>query len=120
MYKFELPFPPSVNSYYRSLVKRGSSIAYVTRSAKGKAYRAAIKSLLHGTPTLTGNLFVNVVLHAPCNRRRDIDNYDGKALFDSLTHAGVWQDDSQVKERHSKWGENVSGGKVVVEISVIE
>ena len=116
MYEFKLPFPPSVNSYYRSLVKKGTQLAYVTRSAKGKQYRQIIKSLLYGTPTLTGDLKVSVVLHAPDNRRRDIDNYDGKALWDSLTHAGVWQDDSQVKERHSKWGDNIKDGLVVIKI----
>ncbi|MCV5079210.1 RusA family crossover junction endodeoxyribonuclease, partial [Escherichia coli] len=39
---------------------------------------------------------VEIVLFPPDNRIRDLDNYN-KALFDALTHAGVWEDDSQVK-----------------------
>jgi Holliday junction resolvase RusA-like endonuclease len=39
----------------------------------------------------------------PDARRRDIDNYN-KALFDALTHAGIWEDDSQVQRMLVEWG----------------
>lgn len=37
------------------------------------------------------------------DRIRDLDNYN-KALFDALTHAGVWEDDRQVKRMLVEWG----------------
>ncbi|EOC3440315.1 RusA family crossover junction endodeoxyribonuclease, partial [Escherichia coli] len=46
---------------------------------------------------------VEIVLFPPDNRIRDLDNYN-KALFDALTHAGVWEDDSQVKRMLVEWG----------------
>jgi crossover junction endodeoxyribonuclease RusA len=36
-------------------------------------------------------------LYPPDKRTRDIDNYS-KALFDALTHANFWIDDSQIKK----------------------
>jgi hypothetical protein len=31
-------------------------------------------------------------------------------LFDALTHAGIWEDDSQVKRMLVEWGPKVPGG----------
>lgn len=53
------------------------------------------------------------------NRIRDLDNYN-KALFDALTHAGVWEDDSQVKRMLVEWGPVIPGGKVEITISKYE
>ncbi len=53
------------------------------------------------------------------NRIRDLDNYN-KALFDALTHAGVWEDDSQVKRMLVEWGPVIPKGKVEITISKYE
>lgn len=116
MYTFELPFPPTINHYYKSYSPLGTTRVYVAIDTQGKKYRQEVINLLKGTPTLQGDLKISIVLHPHDNRRRDLDNFDGKALLDSLTHAGVWQDDRQIKERHSKWGDNISGGKAVITI----
>ncbi|EMG2534408.1 RusA family crossover junction endodeoxyribonuclease [Escherichia coli] len=55
----------------------------------------------------------------PRNRIRDLDNYN-KALFDALTHAGVWEDDSQVKRMLVEWGPVIPEGKVEITISKYE
>lgn len=55
----------------------------------------------------------------PDNRIRDLDNYN-KALFDALTHAGVWEDDSQVKRMLVEWGPVIPKGKVEITISKYE
>ncbi|MCF3389041.1 RusA family crossover junction endodeoxyribonuclease [Escherichia coli] len=44
----------------------------------------------------------------------------GKALFDALTHAGVWEDDSQVKRMLVEWGPVIPEGKVEITISKYE
>lgn len=45
-----------------------------------------------------------------------IDNYN-KALFDALTHAGIWEDDSQVHRMLVEWGPKVHGGRVEISIT---
>lgn len=114
--EFELPFPVSVNQYYRSQVDRRGRV-YATRSKAAKDYRKVVKQALKNFPTLTDNVHISLILCPPDKRKRDLDNYDGKALWDSLTHAGVWKDDSQVKSRYSEWGETIKGGKAFIKIS---
>lgn len=97
----ELPYPPSEN-HYRAHV-RGHMVVI---TAAGKAFRKAVRAVAvesgfvpdstGATPrTLRGPLSVRVELYPADNRRRDIDN-PLKALLDSLTFAGVWEDDSQI------------------------
>lgn len=64
----------------------------------------------------TAPAVVEIVLFPPDQRRRDLDNYN-KALFDALTHAGVWEDDSQVKKMLVEWGPVVPKGKVEITIT---
>lgn len=95
--RIKLPFPPTVNTIW---VNKPNG-RYM--STKGKAYRAnAMGEILdqHGIfKPLTGRLTATVELIPPDKRKRDIDNYC-KALFDSLAHANVFMDDSQIKELH--------------------
>ena len=46
---------------------------------------------------LTGEVSVEIDLYPPDRRRRDIAN-PLKCLLDSMTHAGVYEDDSQIKD----------------------
>jgi len=113
-----LPFPPSVNGYWRATSK-GMLI-----SARGRVYRsnaiAAVYEQLQRKPKpLVVDLDVHVVLFPPTCARRDLDNFQ-KALFDSLTHAGVWADDSQVKRMTVEWGPLTKGGKAEITISDFE
>ncbi|EFJ1904474.1 phage N-6-adenine-methyltransferase [Escherichia coli] len=61
----------------------------------------------------------NALAHDWSERLRDLDNYN-KALFDALTHAGVWVDDSQVKRMLVEWGPVIPEGKVEITISKYE
>lgn len=88
-----LPWPPSVNRYWRSVKGR------VLISADGRKYRAAVvASVLSGRAVPMGSHPVAVAIDAyyPDRRRRDIDNVL-KAPLDALTAAGMWEDDSQVQ-----------------------
>ena len=93
-YELYLPFPPTINSYYVK-TKNGQFI-----SQKGRKYRVDVEAEVReqfSFSALDGQLLVEVVLHMPDKRRRDLDNYM-KALLDALTLAGVWEDDSQIDQ----------------------
>ena len=88
----ELPWPPSVNRYYRVFRNR------ILISRDGRKYRVMAVSRLGGlNGKLKGELEVEIDLYPPDRRRRDIDN-PLKCLLDSMTHAGVYEDDSQIKD----------------------
>jgi crossover junction endodeoxyribonuclease RusA len=111
MLTITLPYPPSVNRYWRSVKGR------VLISAEGRTYRdsAAIfaKSVLRGAKPLTVRLSVSIELSPPDRRRRDIDNVL-KALLDSLTYSGVWLDDSQIDRLTIERLPVTAGGGVTV------
>ena len=91
---FTVDWPPSINRYYRHVGPR------VLISREGRLYRErCIDRLKDKFSTLTGKLRFTAELYPADNRRRDIDNIL-KCLFDSLQHAGVYQDDSQIKSLH--------------------
>lgn len=94
-----LPWPPTVNTYYRHKVIGKLATVYVTQ--EGKAYRKAVNLCLaeHGVKTyaLEGDLRVEIEVFPPDRRKRDIDNLL-KSLLDSLTHAQVWKDDNQISD----------------------
>lgn len=111
MLTLELPFPPSLNHYYRHL----GHVTLISR--RGRAYREAVVALLaaRGIKPLGGPLDVAVELFPPDRRKRDADNFH-KCLSDALQHAGVFQDDSQVVRLEIWKRDPVKGGKVVVRL----
>ena len=109
MLELELPWPPSVNHYYRH-------VGYRTLiSREGRAYRQKVCSMLRGNgPMLEGPIAMTIDAYPPDRRRRDCDNLL-KSLLDSLQHARVYRDDSQIKDLHCHMLEpNRTGGKVVI------
>ena len=114
-----LPFPPSVNHYWRHVVmgKRVTTLI----SAPGRKYSAAVQGevlLQKAARRINSHVAMTVLLHAPDRRRRDVDNY-AKSLLDSLVKSGVLEDDSVVRDLRLVWGEVLSGGKAVVMIREI-
>lgn len=89
-----LPYPPSVNSMYRTF--KGRMII----SKKGREWmKLAVheaKSQVHGW-FVTGKVWLQIEVYMPDNRRRDLDNLL-KPLQDCITHAGIWTDDCNVHE----------------------
>lgn len=61
---------------------------------------------------------VRIFAHMPDNRRRDLDNIN-KSLLDSITHAGVWLDDSQIDELHVTREEAIKNGLIKIIINKI-
>ena len=90
--EFELPWPPSVNHYYRHVGPR------VLISRDGRRYREAVVAKLgsEGVKAFSCPVEIVIELYPPDGRRRDVDN-SLKCLLDSLTHAGLYGDDSQIR-----------------------
>lgn len=118
--KLILPFPPSVNSYWRAPnkgpLKGRHLISEAGRKFRSEACAAIIDQLRRLPKPSTEPAAVEILLYPPDSRNRDIDNYN-KALLDSLTHAGVWEDDNQVKRMLVEWGPVVKGGRVEITIT---
>lgn len=112
--KLTLPFPPSVNGYWRA-TNTGMKISASGRSFRSNAIAAILTQLKRRPQPITVNVEVTVLLYPPDKRNRDLDNYQN-ALFDSLTHAGVWVDDRQIKRFTVEWGDQVKQGKAEVTI----
>ena len=88
-----LPWPPSVNRAYRHVGAR------VLVSRAGRQFREKVVSIARGTARLKGPLTLTATFHPPDNRRRDLDNLM-KLTQDSLQHAGLYDDDSQIRHLH--------------------
>jgi crossover junction endodeoxyribonuclease RusA len=93
----ELPYPPSVNHYWRH-PNKGKLVGRHVISHEGREYRVQVHKLVLITRlngTLTGRLWVDIELYPPDQRRRDLDNAM-KSLLDALQFSGVYRDDSQI------------------------
>ena len=111
----ELPFPPSLNTYYRNWNGR------MLLSAKGRQYKtdvlAHVLTACKGKPEpMTGRLKVDIQLHFPTRRLCDIDNRP-KAILDALEEAGVFENDSQVDVLTVERCEVRKGGTCMVMIT---
>ena len=92
-----LPWPPSVNRYWRHVAVGHQIRAILSREAR--EYKNAVWTTVMAQRAAQGILWpvsVDVLLTPPDKRTRDIDNYN-KGLFDALTEAGVWQGDHLIK-----------------------
>lgn len=90
-----LPFPPSVNTYWRMVVIKGSPRMLLSQG--GRKYRERVNGawLEAGRPTVAGRLEVSIVAYMPDRRERDLDNLN-KAILDGLQHCGMYANDGQV------------------------
>lgn len=94
--KMALPWPPSLNHYYRRVGRR------TLISREGRQYRRALCGLLAPAggsgirkPPAGGRIALAMDAFPPDRRRRDLDNLL-KCMQDCLAHAGQYRDDSQI------------------------
>lgn len=120
-YKIELPWPPTGNHATKHTKTGGH---YTTPQAR--AYRAAVARSLAsmglGTNSqnkpLQGPLTLSWLLSPPDRRARDVDNVR-KTAADSLTLAGLWEDDSNkvIRKETFEWCDPEAGGRVCLFVS---
>lgn len=91
--EFTLPFPPSVNRYWR--LGRG----HFHVSPAGQLYRRKVKAACYQQKIkkVDGELKLVIDIYPPDKRRRDIDNIC-KAVLDCLEHAKIYDNDYQISE----------------------
>lgn len=115
MFEIELPYPPSINHYWRRVGHR------TLISREGRRFREHVVTILAArriTP-LSGALEVKIDVYPPDNRRRDIDNVQ-KALLDALQQGGAYLDDSQIIDLHARKRGPRSPGLVRVTLRQVE
>lgn len=111
----ELPLPPSVNSYWRSVPASKNRIARVLISEQGRRFKRACQ--LAATAQCAGPMEGDVSLRCVVyfkDRRRDLDNVL-KPLLDALNKV-VYHDDRQVA--HLELTKRFDARKPRVEVSV--
>ena len=111
-----LPWPPSVNTYYRHVVVKGS--ARVLLSSKGREYQQHAALSLAGWAVPPPPHAVRVVLHPPTRRRFDLDNFM-KGLLDSV-YRSIRLDDSVIDRLSIERGEPTPGGEAWVWIEEVK
>jgi crossover junction endodeoxyribonuclease RusA len=120
--KFSLPFPPSVNHYWTTRgTRHGKRLSNKATNYRNAVFAAVLDSNNgHIATPASGSLHVTIYYTWPDRRKRDLDNYP-KGILDSLTHARVWVDDSQIKDlRLVCSGKFAAPGGVVVLIEPIK
>ena len=111
MIQLTLPFPPSINTYWR----RAGNRIYL--SERGREFRKRVCDIvaLQKVETTYQPLQLNIDLYPRSRRKFDTDNFL-KATLDALEHAGVYENDSQVKRIEAEKHEPVAGGRTEVRI----
>lgn len=110
MIEFETSFPPSLNVFYKKYRNR------IIISKEGNNYIEEVKQIVKDFEAI-GKTRVSVSIHLfpPDRRRFDIDNRI-KICQDSITKAGLWNDDSQVDELHVYRELPIKPGKCLIKI----
>lgn len=111
---YELPYPPSVNHYWRNV--HGRTLI----SREGRRYRKSVCALLALTQLepLRGRLALSMTVFPPDRRRRDLDNLQ-KAILDSLEAGGAYLDDGQIDRIEIIRGSVIPEAKVIVTVEEV-
>jgi Holliday junction resolvase RusA-like endonuclease len=115
MTDIELPYPPSLNHYYRRVGHR----TLISRDGRNFRWRVGAILQAQSIRSMAGPLWVTIAIHPPDNRRRDLDNIH-KALLDALEYGGAYRDDSQIVRLVAEKCECVAGGRAIVRIERAE
>ena len=108
--RLDLPYPPSVNTYWRSNGKR----RYISPAGVKFTEEVSLIVKMQKPKTLADKQdAIRVMIHPRSKRKFDLDN-TLKAILDALMKAGMYDDDSQIEYIEIARGEKIDGGKAVV------
>jgi len=114
---FVLPFPVSVNQYYRS-IPRGKFCSVIL-SLAGRKFKARVANLIEDSERQPTDkpVIVMIKLYPPTKRKYDVDNML-KSLLDSLIGI-AYVDDSQIHCLAVSKEEVFKGGKCEIKIKEV-
>lgn len=115
MLEIDLPWPPTANTYWR----RNGGRYFISK--RGQDYREFVAKACYayqGLFVAEDRLSLRIKAYPPDKRRRDLDNIF-KGLLDSLQHAELFPDDSQIdKLSIERMPEHE--GKITVHVELID
>ena len=106
---------------------KGRQFVQMVLTDRAKAFRKEILKAVGALRNLrelrrepmSGPIEVFMTFYPPDRRKHDLDNLT-KGVWDAMTHAGVWEDDSQVAISHSRFGCIVKNGGFAITIQPLE
>jgi crossover junction endodeoxyribonuclease RusA len=119
--RLTLPWPPSVNKYYRH-INKGQLAGRNLISEEGRAFRSAVDAVVRQARARKAMAFpleVRVAAYPPDRRKRDLDNLL-KATLDALQSSGVYLNDNQIESLSIYRAEPVAGGQLEVQITALD
>ena len=116
VYELTLPLGPSDNVYKRHTRTGHTFLADEVYSFRDEV---ALAVRLAKLPKLEGDLWIVSRIYQKTKRMVDAHNY-GKCLYDALQHAGLFENDVQLKSSALLWSGIYSGGKCEVIIGVMD
>ena len=105
----ELPYPPSINRYYRTVRGR------ILISKAGREYRRDVLAAIAPPHSLEGKLCLRIDAYPPDRRRRDVDNLQ-KPLLDAMEKAGVFENDAQIKSLTTEMHDFDGAGRILFRV----
>lgn len=117
---FTLPWPPSVNHYWRSVIVRGRTRLLISKDGRKYRKSVAARLSLNSVPRgfVTGKLAVEIAASPPDRRARDLDNLL-KSTLDALKHSCVIRDDADIDDLRIKRCSVLAGGELSVQITEV-
>ncbi len=125
-YSIVLPWPVTINHYYGDRAIKTKTGKYMTvkyLTARAKAFRAEVCRIVQEFDSSdikeSDRLELTVYAYPPDRRIRDLDDIL-KSLQDSLQHAGVYTNDSQIDILHVYRASVDKPGRVIVSLEEIK
>lgn len=114
-----LPYPPSANRYWRSVVNKKTGRAMVFVSEEAKQFKRDVRTLVHRAikdTLIVGEISLTARFFRP-QRSGDLSNRI-KVLEDAMQGV-VYADDKQIVEIHASRHEDKQNPRVEVEITAL-
>ena len=118
-YLLHLPWPPSINDYYG--MRCNGRVPHQYIKEKGKQYRVSVLEIVQKKDLeLRANVPLEIwITWTPPNKgTHDIDG-PLKCLFDSITEASFWQDDSYIRKMHIEYATPSKAGSVLLYVEAL-
>ena len=113
-YDFEIPMPPSINTYRACVRNR------LITSKRGREYFKEVQEkmdmLMLSGEAIDQPVRIHLTIHPRTRAKFDVSNYL-KAYEDALVKCGFLEDDHWIEYDGIVKGEKVKGGKLVVKVT---